>query len=189
MANYLRNAVLHFKTITEHKILVMENCFRVGLYKQGLLHDMSKYSWTEFRTGVLYFDGTQSPNTVERIKTGLSRAWLHHKGRNKHHYEYWIDYSVEHPGELTGCRMPYRYVAEMFCDRVAASKVYKGKNYTDACAYEYFAPNKDRLLLHPETKKELLTLLLMLRDEGEEKAFSYLKKEVRRRRKTNDYFY
>ena len=34
----------HFKTITEHKLQVMENCFRVGMYRQGRLHDLSKYS-------------------------------------------------------------------------------------------------------------------------------------------------
>lgn len=177
------NAWKHFKTITKHKWKVMEHCFRIGLYRQGLLHDLSKYSWTEFRTGIRYFDGSQSPNTVERIKTGVSEAWLHHKGRNKHHYEYWIDYSVEKPGTLTGCRMPYRYVAEMFCDRVAASKIYKGPAYTDACAYEYFAPNQDKLLLHPDTRAEILLLLEMLRDEGEEKTFAYLKREVKRRRR------
>lgn len=186
MARYLRNAVMHFKTITEHKILVMQHCFRVGLYRQGLMHDLSKYAWTEFRTGVRYYDGTQSPNTVERIETGISEAWLHHKGRNKHHYEYWIDYSVKKPGTLTGCRMPYRYVAEMFCDRVAASKVYKGKQYTDASAYEYFAPNKDKLLMHEKTRQETLFLLEMLRDEGEKKTFAWLKKEVRRRRREKD---
>lgn len=182
------NARKHFCTITKHKIKVMQNCFRIGLYRQGIMHDLSKYSWTEFRTGILYYDGTQSPNTVERIETGLSKAWLHHKGRNRHHYEYWIDYSVEHPGELCGCRMPYRYVAEMFCDRVAASKIYKGSAYTDASAYEYFAPNKDRLLIHPESRKELLFLLEMLKDEGEAKTFAYLKQEVRRRRREKEYF-
>ena len=32
---------LHFRTITRHKLLVMKYCFRIGLYKQGLLHDYS----------------------------------------------------------------------------------------------------------------------------------------------------
>ena len=44
-------AIKHFQTITKHKILVMQECFRVGLYRQGLLHDLSKYGWTEFRVG------------------------------------------------------------------------------------------------------------------------------------------
>ena len=75
----------HFCTITKHKKLVLKECFRVGLYKQGLLHDMSKYSWTEFRVGCRYYQGTRSPNNAEREEKGYSSAWLHHKGRNKHH--------------------------------------------------------------------------------------------------------
>lgn len=87
----LKNGWNHFQTITEHKCLVMKECFKVGLYKQGLLHDLSKYTPEEFRTGVLYFQGNRSPNAAEKEKMGYSGAWLHHKGRNKHHYEYWID--------------------------------------------------------------------------------------------------
>ena len=56
----------HFVTITEHKWLVLKNCFRVGLYRQGLCHDMSKYSPEEFWTGVRYYQGNRSPNAAER---------------------------------------------------------------------------------------------------------------------------
>ena len=73
-------AFAHFCTITKHKKLVLKECFRVGLYKQGLLHDMSKYSWTEFRVGCRYYQGTRSPNNAEREEKGYSSAWLHHKG-------------------------------------------------------------------------------------------------------------
>ena len=186
--SYLSNAWGHFKTINHHKYEVMKNCFRVGLYKQGLLHDLSKYSWTEFRTGIHYYRGYRSPNSVERIETGVSLAWLHHKGRNKHHFEYWVDYDLEKKGTMVGCRMPYRYVAEMFCDRVAASKVYKGRAYNNSCPWEYFKPSKDSTLIHPKTREELTKLLLMLRDQGEEETFRYLKQEVKRRRKAHDYF-
>ena len=48
-------AFSHFKTITHHKILVMQGCFKVGLYGQGLLHDMSKYSPAEFLVGARYY--------------------------------------------------------------------------------------------------------------------------------------
>ena len=112
-------ALQHLQTINHHKYLVMKECFEVGLYKQGLLHDMSKYSPTEFLVGCKYYQGNRSPNNAEREATGYSRAWLHHKGRNKHHYEYWIDYSVT-PGEgMVGLKMPLRYVVEMFMDRIA----------------------------------------------------------------------
>ena len=87
---------------------------------------MSKYSWTEFRVGCRYYQGTRSPNNAEREEKGYSSAWLHHKGRNKHHYEYWIDYSLEGPNLLAGMKMPVRYVVEMFLDRIAASKCISG---------------------------------------------------------------
>ena len=96
----------HLKTINHHKWLVMKNCFRVGLYKQGLLHDLSKYSWAEFSVGVKYYQGDRSPNDAEREDKGYTSAWLHHKGRNKHHLEYWVDYSTDHSGALAGCKMP-----------------------------------------------------------------------------------
>ena len=85
----------HFKTITHHKILVMTSCFRVGLYWQGLTHDLSKYSLTEFCVGARYYQGTKSPNSAERHEVGWSTAWMHHKGRNRHHYEYWTDLNIE----------------------------------------------------------------------------------------------
>ena len=113
--------IKHFKTITHHKFLVMQGCFRLGLYRQGIMHDLSKYSPTEFLVGVKYYLGTRSPNDGERMDKGYSSAWLHHKGRNKHHLEYWIDYNPEADHQMTGLVMPVQYVAEMFCDRVAAS--------------------------------------------------------------------
>ena len=84
----------HFCTINHHKILVMRGCFQVGLIRQGLLHDLSKYSPTEFIVGCKYYQGNMSPNNAEREAVGYSSAWLHHKGRNKHHLEYWIDYGI-----------------------------------------------------------------------------------------------
>lgn len=185
---FIKNAIGHFKTITAHKMLVMKYCFRLGLYKQGLLHDMSKYSWYEFKTGIKYYRGDKSPNGVERIKTGVSMAWLHHKGRNKHHYEYWIDYDLEKHGNMIGMRMPYRYVAEMFCDRLAACKIYRAKEYNDSCPFDYFYPSKDSKFIHEKTSKELLFLLMMLKEKGEDYTFTYLKKEIKRRRKSKDFF-
>ena len=85
----------HFKTITKHKLLVMDGCFQVGLYRQGLTHDLSKYSPTEFWVGARYYQGDKSPNAAERAEKGYSEAWMHHKGRNRHHYEYWTDMSKE----------------------------------------------------------------------------------------------
>ena len=90
----LKNAWGHLCTINHHKNLVMKGCFRLGLYKQGLLHDLSKYCPVEFFVGCKYYQGNMSPNNIERREKGYSLAWLHHKGRNKHHMEYWIDYGL-----------------------------------------------------------------------------------------------
>ena len=131
----------HFKTITTHKWVVMKECFKIGLYKQGLLHDMSKYGFTEFIQGCKNYQGTASPHLKERQKKGYSSAWLHHKGRNKHHFEYWYDFSPK-THEIEPVEMPLRYLKEMFCDRVAASKIYQGDKYTEKHPLEYFVNSK-----------------------------------------------
>lgn len=170
----------HFRTITHHRLLVMRHCFKTGLYRQGLTHDLSKYSPTEFIQGVRYYQGDKSPNTAERHDKGYSEAWLHHKGRNKHHFEYWIDLSSNHGGPLEGKRMPSRYLAEMVCDRIAASKVYKGEAYTDRTSLDYF--NLERtsqaFLMHPDTAAELERILTIVADEGEDAAFAYMRRHL-----------
>ena len=168
------NAWKHFKTITTHKLLVMEGCFKVGLYKQGLLHDLSKYSPSEFLTGVRYYQGTRSPNAAERREKGYSEAWMHHKGRNKHHYEYWTDMSTV-TWQYEAIPMPRNYLVEMVMDRRAACIVYQGEDYTDASALNYYLDSKERRLIHPQTQRELEYILTMLRDEGEERTFEFLR--------------
>ena len=103
-------AIEHFKTITHHRHLVRQYCFRLGLYYQGLTHDLSKYSPSEFWRGVKYYQGYRSPNDAERRENGVSLAWLHHKGRNRHHFEYWIDYCIADDGKvyMGGCKMPLK---------------------------------------------------------------------------------
>ena len=136
----------------------------------------------EFLVGAKYYQGNRSPNAAEREQKGYSTAWLHHKGRNKHHLEYWIDYGLEGDHAMTGMKMPVRYVVEMFCDRVAASKNYRGAAYTDADAYEYYEHSKDHYLIHPETARLLVFLLKMLRDNGEEKTLLYIKYKILKHR-------
>lgn len=174
----ISNAVNHFKTITNHKMLVMKYCFKVGLYKQGLLHDLSKYSWVEFSAGIKYFRGNISPNAAQKMSEGCSEAWLHHKGRNKHHFEYWIDQGLKREDGYVGMKMPVKYVVEMFIDRVSASKVYRKENYTDRDALDYYNKGKDYCILHKDTRKLLELLLNKLADEGEEEAFAFIKKEI-----------
>ena len=99
----------HLRTVQHHRFLVLRHCWRVGLYWQGLTHDLSKFSPVEFSAGAKYYQGNRSPNEIERREKGYSAAWLHHKGRNKHHLEYWIDYAADGSG-MCGMKMPIQYV-------------------------------------------------------------------------------
>ncbi len=169
----------HLRTINHHRRLVRKSCFKVGLYRQGITHDLSKYSPAEFWVGVKYYQGNMSPNNAERADRGYSSAWLHHKGRNKHHLEYWIDYADRgSPYPLEGMRMPDRYVVEMFFDRVAAAKVYQGEAYTDRSPLDYYLRGRARTLMHPEAQELLERLLYMLAEHGEEYTYDYIRREV-----------
>ena len=174
--DYLKNAAGHFRTITRHKLTVMDLCFKVGMIRQGLLHDLSKYSPAEFLTGVRYYRGDRSPNAVEKAEKGYSAAWLHHKGRNRHHFEYWLD--LEYNGDgVRGARMPLEYVLEMVCDRIAACKIYQGDAYTDHSPWEYYKgrTRATDTALHPDTKALLEEILMLLDQKGEKKALAYMR--------------
>lgn len=183
----LKNAFRHFKTITRHRHEVIKGCAKAGIFWQGLRHDLSKYSPTEFLSGARYYQGDRSPNDREREEHGCSRAWMHHMGRNLHHFEYWHDYDPQ-TKRMTPVKMPEEYVVEMFCDRIAASKIYQGKNYTDRSALTYFENGKPRRedMIHPASSDLLEKLLVMLAENGEEETFSFIRqmlKEVKKNRK------
>lgn len=158
--------------------MVMKGCFSVGLYRQGLLHDLSKYMPSEFIVGARYYQGTQSPNNAERLDKGYSSAWLHHKGRNKHHYEYWMDYSARSGVGIIPAKMPLRYVVEMFIDRVAASKNYNKDNYTDDMPLKYYMNGNPGRYMHDDTKRLLEGLLKMLACKGETYTMRYIRKKI-----------
>jgi len=167
----------HFKTVNEHRKAVRTGCFKVGLFYQGITHDLSKYSPTEFLVGLKYYQGYRSPNNAEREEKGYSEAWLHHKGRNKHHYEYWLDYSSRTKG-ITPVKMPVRYLVEMYMDRIAASKTYNGEKYDDSFPLKYYQMGKDLNLIEESTRRELEKLLTMLSDHGEAYVEAYIRKNL-----------
>ncbi len=171
------NPIGHFRTITKHRHKVIAHCAKAGILWQGLFHDLSKYSPAEFIPGAKnYSDGKKSPNEQERIEKGYSFAWMHHKGRNRHHFEYWNDYNP-HTKRREGVKMPIKYVKEMFCDRVAASKTYQGENYNDGFPIEYFLRGKPtRVMIHPETSDLIEKWLRLLSEKGEKETFA----EIRR---------
>ena len=170
----------HFCTITHHRWKVCSHCFRAGLYWRGLTHDLSKYSPTEFWTGAKYYQGTRSPNSYERELYGYSAAWMHHKGRNRHHYEYWTDIDPK-TKVYRAVPMPRKFFVEMVMDRIAACKIYHGSAYTDADALNYLVHAeevRDGSMMHPDTRRELLYVLTMLRDRGEKETFRFLREVV-----------
>ena len=167
----------HFRTITKHRHVVMAHCFKAGIPFRGLLHDLSKYSPSEFIPGVRFYNGEHSPTADERRENGYSKAWMHHKGRNRHHYEYWTDWSYQEKRYMP-VEMPLKFAIEMFCDRVAASKVYQKGKYTDRSPLEYFTARKNEETMHPNTSKLLLTLVTMLADKGEDETFRYIRTEL-----------
>lgn len=155
--------IRHFNTINKHRWEVFKLSCRVGIPLRGLVHDLSKYSFTEFFECAKYYtDGTYSPiNNCKKIN-GYSKAWLHHKGRNKHHFEYWYDWTTTDQTPI----IPFKYMLEMVCDRIAASITYYGKNYTNDKAYEYFMNGKDHYVLNSKLKNFLEEVFKNLKDEG-----------------------
>ena len=166
--------IKHLKVICHHRHLVIKHAAKAGIFWQGLGHDLSKFSPVEFFTGAKYFLGNRSPNERERELFGYSSAWLHHKGRNKHHFEYWNDVNPK-TKRYEPVKMPTKYLVEMFCDRVAASKTYQGENYTDEHPINYFLRGNARLSMHPETAETLEMLLRMLAEKGEAETFKFIR--------------
>ena len=167
----------HLRTIQKHRKMVRKLCFKCGLYWQGLTHDISKYSPTEFWNGVKFYTGTKSPHVGEREAYGYSKAWLHHKGRNKHHADYWID--ILSNGETGPVVMPVKYFAEMMCDRIAASMIYLGEKYTDYSPLEYYYGHKDENKFEDSIRSELEYWLEHLATYGLDYAINDLRKTIK----------
>ena len=176
----IKNTFRHFWKICKHKYWVFYYCRKTGvkgLTWRGIKHDMSKFSPTEFWESVRYYQGTSSPIDACKKDKGISMAWMHHKGRNPHHYEYWTDMNLE-TQNYEPVPMPRKYLAEMVMDRRAACITYQGKNYRPGSALDYFNNSRDKWRMHPQTRQELEYLLTMLRDQGEKATFHYIKNNV-----------
>ena len=166
----------HLSTITRHRNEVIRHCKKAGIFWQGLGHDLSKYTPTEFLVGIRHYsDGKKSPNERERELYGHSPAWMHHKGRNRHHFEYWQDYNPKE-GKTMPVKMPVRFFKELICDRIAASKIYQGATYTERHPLEYFKKSRAKEEMHPETAAMTEKMLRLLAEQGEAAMFRELKK-------------
>ncbi len=152
----------HFAKITKHKWYVGIECFKRGLYWQGITHDLSKYSPIEFLASAKYFQGKSSPIEAEKKEKGYSIAWLNHKAKNKHHWHYWTD---RKSGREIAIPMPEKYIQEMLCDYIGAGKAYNGAEWTPSVPWNYYQEiDKKRMLLHPQTQKRFEELLLSVKN-------------------------
>ena len=172
----LKNFFGHLHTVNKHRWYVFKLSVRAGIPVRGLLHDLSKYSPTEFWEGVKYFDGKVSPIKICKRENGYSKAWLHHKGRNKHHFEYWLDLTTTDKTPI----MPYKYAVEMVCDTLAASMVYNGKSWNPTIAREYFEKRTDKEYINPYIQDFLLQVYRQVESDG-------LKKTVNKKNLKNLY--
>lgn len=176
----MAHPIRHFRTITAHRHMVIRHCRRAGIFWQGLLHDLSKYTPAEFAVGArFYTDGSRSPNETERQTYGYSKAWLHHKGRNRHHFEYWTDYDPV-TKKIRPLPMPDRYIIEMACDRIAASKIYMREAYTDAAPLSYYLRGKPTRFIDAGTAEKLERILRLLAEKGEAATFAFLREAAKK---------
>ena len=155
----------HLKLVLTHKKYVFKYSVMCGIPIQGILHDLSKFSPIEFFESAKYYSGTESPINVCKRENGYSKAWFHHKGRNKHHYEYWVD-NLDHGGKPI--KMPYKYAVEMLCDYLGAGNAYFGEDFTYEKELEWWN-NKisNPVMIHPHTKKFIDSALNELAEFGE----------------------
>ena len=159
----ISNVFRHFWLVTKHKHEVFKNCLKCGIVWQGIVHDLSKFTPVEFIEGARYFQGNRSPIGACRRETGVSKAWLHHKGRNKHHIEYWHDVECKvHP------MMPYKYAVECVCDKLAATKIYNGKSYTNQKPLEHWLSYGYKVLGHPKTMEFIRVVFEDIQLHGED---------------------
>lgn len=158
----IKNFFGHLHTVNEHRFRVFCLCCRVGIPWQGLVHDLSKYSKVEFWEGVRYYQGDYSPIKNCKTENGYSEAWLHHKGRNKHHYEYWYDYAAPVVTPI----IPFKYFLEMVCDSFAAGLTYQGKNWTKEYQLSYWNRSKEKAKMHPVMKDLLEKVYTEVSEKG-----------------------
>ena len=152
----------HIKTVFKHKWVVFKLCVKAGIPWQGITHDLSKFSIEELKESIKYYTGTRSPLALAKEKNGYSLAWIHHAGRNKHHYQYWYDY--EAPNQTP--QMPYKYIVELICDSFAAGMIYKGKEWTKEYQLSYWNRTKGRAKITDELRNMLDEVYTTVAKEG-----------------------
>ena len=164
----LKKITKHIKLINKHKWVVFKLACRAGIPYRGFLHDFSKFSPTEFVESVKYYVGDHSPIIEAKKDKGYSEAWLHHKGRNKHHTEYWIDETAPTPTPMP----PYKYVVEMLCDKTAAGLAYKGKTWTQDYQLSYYMKEREKIKINSDLDKLFIEFFTKLSNDGIKMTFN-----------------
>jgi hypothetical protein len=141
----------------------MIECFKRGLYWQGITHDLSKYSIAEFLPSAKYFQGDRSAIDAEKEENEYSLAWLNHKAKNKHHWQYWVDFV---DGFVISVPIPDKYVEEMFCDLIGASKAYSKNSFDKGEPLRYFLAHVDEWFIEEYSKLFLQRLLEIYAEKG-----------------------
>ena len=172
----LKNILGHWKTIHIHRKWVRYYCFLAGIPWRGLIHDLSKYSPTEFFESVKYWTGHTSPISEAKNDVGISLAWQHHKGRNKHHWAYWTDNYSE--GTTTHL-MPEKDFTEMVCDFLAAGRAYNKNIFSYSKEYKWWLEDKEKGNKGMnEINKEMMTSILRTLEIAENPLIMHLDRSV-----------
>lgn len=156
----------HLHTVNKHRFKVFTLCCKVGIPWQGLIHDLSKYSKTEFLEGAKYYTGGYSPIQNRKKEIGYSEAWLHHRGRNKHHYEYWYDNCAPIQTPV----IPFKYFVEMICDTLAAGITYQGKDWTQDYQLSYWTKTSKERIINPKIEELVTKVYEEIADKGIDKV-------------------
>ena len=172
----IKNLFMHLSLVSRHKWRVFVNCTKCGQVWRGLVHDLSKFSPTELFESVKYYQGDRSPIGACRRETGASLAWLHHKGRNKHHIEYWTDPECD-----IQPLMPYPYAVECVCDKLAATRVYAGKGYSRDLPLKHWKKYGCKVAGNPNTLRFVEEIFLDVAEHGEDYVLNkkYMKRKYR----------
>ena len=176
MKMYIKAELKHLRIVAKHRWVVLQQCARCGYFWQGLTHDLSKLSRAEFVSSARYFQGDRSPIEAEKAAHGYSAAWLHHKGRNPHHWEYWTDFD-EGDGHVIANKIPYRYVVEMVCDWIGAGMVYSQDKWMQSEPLAYYDKVRKGRHFHEETELLLRFFLEVIKDYGLDKFYEVARSE------------
>ncbi len=146
--------IKYLKTICVHKWYVFVECFKQGIIWQGIVHDLSKFSPSEFIASAKYYN--DDGNDYE-----YQQAWLHHKGHNKHHWEWWVDWN-SCDGSYIITKIPLKYMKEMYADMVGASKAYNKNKFDNKEPLNYFTTKCSGWVIEQNSKQWLIDKLTKL---------------------------